>query len=79
MTKLYHLHKIKNIRNILKIQKMLATVKHSAVNMVFVNWSVVKLPNLGFTNKYLIEYQNVKIVKSDLKLKNARKTNIKAM
>ena len=58
---------------------MLATVKNSAVNMVLLNWPVVKLPNLGFTNKYLIEYQNVKIVKSDLKVKNARKTNIKAM
>ena len=58
---------------------MLATSKNLAGNIVFLNWSVVKLPNLGFTNKYLIEYQNVKIVKSDLKVKNARKTNIKAM
>ena len=47
---------------------MLATVKNSVVNMVFPIWPIVELPNLF--PKYVIEYQNVKIV--NLKFKNEK-------
>ena len=41
---------------------MLPTVKNSVVNTVFPIWPIVELPNLF--PKYIIEYQNVKIVNS---------------
>ena len=41
--------------------RVLATVKNSVVNTVFPIWQIVKLPNLF--PKYLIECQNVKIIK----------------
>ena len=41
--------------------RVLAKVKNSVVNTVFPIWQIVKLPNLF--PKYLIECQNVKIIK----------------
>ena len=50
---------------------MLATVKNSVVNMVFPIWPIVELPNLF--PKYVIEYQNVKIVNSKFKNEKSKK------
>ena len=48
---------------------------------IFPIWPIAELPNFMFS-KYLTEYQNVKIVKSNfktLKRSEVRKTNIKSM
>ena len=50
---------------------MLPTVKNSVVNTVFPIWPIVELPNLF--PKYVIEYQNVKIVNSKFKNEKSKK------
>ena len=50
---------------------MLPTVKNSVVNTVFPIWPIVELPNLF--PKYIIEYQNVKIVNSKFKNEKSKK------
>ena len=56
--------------------RVLATVKNSAVNAVFPIWSMVELPNLFL--KYLVEYHNLKIVKSKFKSEKRRRNKHKS-
>ena len=55
---------------------VLATVKNSAVNAVFPIWTIVELPNLS--PKYLLEHQNVNIVKSKFKSEKSSKNKYKS-
>ena len=55
---------------------VLATVKNSVVNIVFPVWSVIEFPNLF--PKYLIEYKNVKIMKSKFKSEKSRRNKHKS-
>ena len=59
----------------LNLTRVLATVNNSAVNAVFPIWPMVELPNLF--SKYLIEYQNVQIVKSKFKNEKSKKNKHK--
>ena len=51
------------------MDRVLVTVKHSAVNAVFPLWPIVEFPNLCFPN----EYQNVEILKSKFKSEKSNK------
>ena len=58
--------------------RLLATVKNSAASAFFPIWPILEPPNLF--PKYLTEYQNVKIVKSEFKneeiKRNKHKSNV---
>ena len=55
--------------------RVLATVKNSTINTVFPIWLIVELPNLF--PKYLMEYQNVKVMKSKFKNEKSNKNKHK--
>ena len=61
------------------LHRVLVTVKNSVVNTVFPIWPIVELPNLCFPNtlSIKIEYQNVKIVKSEFKSEKSKKNKHK--